>query len=137
MRNYAKLKNMSGTDSSNNAASTGPGGSPPPPHDPGLERTRPSHIINAVFDNEDEIGFMYTVGLHDLGKAELYASNVPRALVEPLARAMNFIATRNVLAGQSISSNGLIIRARSIDLADGMTQCNPNARCLQLCPLRR
>ena len=60
-----------------------------------------AHTVQAVFDDGDDVGFVYTVGLHDIGRAELLCDPVGRDDVVAMANHMNFLADRNVLPGQT------------------------------------
>ena len=63
---------------------------------------KPEHSVVAVLEDEgSDVGFVYTVGLHDRGKAELLCDPVKRGDVRRVCALMNFLAERDVLPGQT------------------------------------
>jgi len=96
------------------------------------------HTIQAVFDPGDEVGWMYTVGLHKQGKPELYAADVPRWMIDSAAGALNYFAECG-LPGEAFQSSGLGLTTKELAspgklLADKMCHCDPRARVIQLTP---
>ena len=68
--------------------------------------------INAIFNENDDTGFLYTVGrFNGPFKQEFFSRDVPRDKVESLARTMNYLKDREVLDGHTIQSNGLNLMA--------------------------
>ena len=58
-----------------------------------------NHKIIAVFDEGEDLGFVYTVGMHPK-KRELFALNVRRVDYDNVSLMMNFLSDRVVLGGQ-------------------------------------
>ena len=61
------------------------------------------HRVICVFDKGDDVGFMYTVGLHPQ-KWELAAVEVPREDVEDLCSLMNFLSGRELANHETAQS---------------------------------
>jgi hypothetical protein len=64
--------------------------------------------IRAVYEPDENLGFIYTIDRKD---AELYTDNLPRSLVAKMAGLMNFMNKRELRAGQTIRSNGILALA--------------------------
>ena len=58
-----------------------------------------NHEVMAIFDEGEDLGFVYTVGMHPK-KRELFALNVRRVDYEKVCLLMNFLSDRVVLGGQ-------------------------------------
>ena len=71
-----------------------------------VDMTSFSHIVRAVSNPGDATGFVYTVGLHAQGKAELYALNVPVGLIREVARIMNGLSDRRVKPHDAVTTDG-------------------------------
>ena len=68
------------------------------------------HTVVAVYNPEDAMGFLYTVGLHEQGRNELFALNVPRGMATLVADSMNFLSTRTVLPNQTALCGPMLCR---------------------------
>lgn len=63
------------------------------------------HMVNVIFDPEDErVVFMYTVGLHPAA-SELFALDVRKEDVDDVTLLMNYLSTRDVRANQTAMSD--------------------------------
>lgn len=77
------------------------------------------HWVNFVYPAKD-YGFVYTEGLYELySHPEFIVFDVPKAKVDRVCAAMNFLAERlknghRVGGGQSLGSQGLILRAQLV-----------------------
>ena len=96
----------------------------------------PEHLVYMVFDPGDTIGFVYTAGLHAMGKPELFADQVPRAFAEQVAQAMNYFADVG-MPGEAFISNGLCFTTKELKaptelLQSKMCKCDEGARVIQL-----
>ena len=98
------------------------------------------HEVIGVFEPDDEVGFVYTVGL----RRELFALNVPRHCWRNIANAFNYLSTRQYAANESVGDEDgnlvCILRAvkggRRVKLMDThLCQMRPSATLLELCPL--
>ena len=99
-----------------------------------------NHRVLGIFNPGEDVGFMYTVGLHP-NTCELFALNVPRADSVDLCRLMNFLSTRDVTDGQSaLSKEHLLYFTRTVDDADRdhalkteyLCQMDPRAKTVEL-----
>ena len=87
-------------------------------------------------DPGDTIGFVYTAGLHAMGKPELFADQVPRAFAEQVGRAMNYFADVG-MPGEAFISSGLCFTTKELKaptelLQSKMCKCDEGAHVIQL-----
>lgn len=93
--------------------------------------------IWAVFEPEDNIGFVYTVGM----RKELFALNVPRDCVHKVAHAMSFLSERRFFANESVQASDIVYDLRAVRggrksalMKTHLCQMRPSAVVLELCP---
>jgi hypothetical protein len=101
------------------------------------------HEVIMVFDEGEDVGFMYTIGLHPQ-KREFFALDVRREDTMDTLALMNFLATRYVLDKQTACSNrnfNFVIHAIDDEDFDRFTkeehlcQMDPDAKTFMLVPL--
>jgi len=101
------------------------------------------HEVIMVFDEGEDVGFMYTIGLHPQ-KREFFALDVRRGDAMDTAALMNFLATRYVLDKQTACSDrnfNFVIHAIDDEDFDRATkeehlcQMDPDAKTFMLVPL--
>ena len=101
------------------------------------------HTILAVFSPDEDVGFLYSVGLHP-HKREFFALNVNRGDAVDTYELMNFLATRYVTNKQTATSHRRItfvihaIDDEDFDLAtkdEYLCQMDPEAKTFMLLPL--
>ena len=63
-----------------------------------------NHLVNGVYDDGDDIGFLYTQGLHPARK-EIIVREVPRAQAPKVVSMINFLSTRTLLEGQTAATD--------------------------------
>ena len=94
-----------------------------------------SHKIHAVFNNEADVGFLYTVGL----ETEFLCLQVPKRKLNQVACLMNFLSDRDVKDNQNCHCDTLVLRSKAVNglkmlqyLNDYMTACAKNKRTIML-----
>ena len=100
-----------------------------------------SHQVVSVFDPDDKLGFLYTVGLHERGRSEFAALNVPKKEIKAICQLMNFLAPRDVKDNQTVESFGHEAITKQVSgqerldlLCNNMCQCHPEAEVTLLIP---
>lgn len=93
-------------------------------------------IIPMVYNEGEDRGFLYTVGLHKHGRSELFIRDVPRMHAEEVGKALNLLGAREtepvVTERKLVVANDFVFR--------GETHSGMKARLLQkkfLCQAKR
>ena len=104
--------------------------------------TKVKHIVHAIYNPGDTIGFMYTTGLVSVGKKEICAFGVPRSSVKEVHNLINFLSTRDYNASEGIDSEGVLLKLHAVTgprLASlrrtHLCQMDNSAQVLELRPL--
>lgn len=93
--------------------------------------SRYTRSISFVFEHGNPNGFMYSVGLHDKGKYELFALDLPVTIHEDVARMINFLSERSYGPNQTAQTQSwLLLKLNAVD-ADRSAQLM-NSHLLQM-----
>jgi hypothetical protein len=94
-----------------------------------------SHKIHAVFRDDADTGYLYTVGL----ETEFLCLGVPRRKLNHVAFLLNFLSDRDVKDNQNCHCDTLVLRSKEVSgvkmlkyLNDYMTACAKNQRKIML-----
>jgi hypothetical protein len=103
---------------------------------------RQQHLVLAVFNPGDQMGFMYSVNM-PANKATIFVDNVPRAFVHAVTATINFLVDeREYHAGQTVASCGFVFRLLAVEgerrdelMQTHLLRADPGATVLEMKPL--
>ena len=79
-----------------------------------MKMTKYPHVVHAIYNPGDAIGFLYTTGLVGVGKKEICAIDVPRSSVKEVHRLINFLSTRDYNENEGIDSEGVLLKLHAV-----------------------
>jgi len=103
------------------------------------EEQKGKMMIRAVFEPDEDIGFVYTIGRKG---EELFADGAPRSRVNKMATLMNFRGERNLESGEIARSDDMLARIcmtpeQLLPMIHDKYTCGaePGKRIFVLCPV--